>query len=149
MLAQALLLPARAQAQYISLAQDLRASAREAAAVRVPLLVFFSLDGCPFCEVARRDYLEPMAADPASRKQLRMVEVEVGARASITDFSGRRVSPTAFAQAQGVQTTPTVLFLGPRGETLAPPLVGLTVADFYQSYLEHRIESALTRLRAP
>jgi len=149
MLAQALLSPATAHGQGISVAQDLRGSAREAAAARVPLLVFFSQDDCPYCEVARRDYLEPMAADPASRKRIRMVEIEVGASASITDFSGRRISPTRFAQAQGVQTTPTVLFLGPRGETLAPPLVGLTVADFYQSYLERRIESALARLRAP
>ncbi|HEY5637059.1 MAG TPA: thioredoxin fold domain-containing protein [Burkholderiales bacterium] len=140
---------AQRAAPAISLTQDLRANAREAASARVPLAVFFSQDGCPYCEQARRDYLAPMAADPASRDRVRIVEVEVTAQGTLADFSGQRVSPSALARARGVRTVPTVLFLGARGETLAAPLVGLTVPDFYQSYLERRIEEARARVRAP
>lgn len=155
LLAQAFSWSAQAQvasqpgSQSIARSQDLRASAREAASARVPLAVFFSQDGCPYCEQARRDYLAPMAADPASRDRVRIVEVEVGAPGTVTDFSGKSVPPSAIARAYGVRTVPTVLFLGARGETLATPLVGLTVPDFYQSYLERRIEEARVRVRAP
>jgi len=138
-----------AAAQAIGMAQDLAASARGAAAARVPLLVFFSQPGCPYCDLARQDYLGPMNVDPASRATQRMVEVDITSESSLLDFAGRRTTHRAFAQAQKIRFVPVVSFLGAQGEPLAPALIGITVPGFYQSYLDRRIEQARNRLAAP
>lgn len=136
-------------AQTIDTAQDLARSARDAAAARVPLLVFYTQPGCPYCDEARRNYLGPMNADPARRKTLRIVELDITSDAPLVDFSGHRTTRRAFAQTRRVRFVPVVAFLDPRGEPLARPLIGLTVPDFYQTYLDRRIEEALARLAAP
>ncbi|MGW8270156.1 MAG: hypothetical protein ACWGNS_06855, partial [Burkholderiales bacterium] len=60
--------------------------------------------------------------------------------------SGHRTTRRAFARTQQVRFVPVVAFLGARGEPLARPLIGLTVPDFYQTYLDRRIEEALARV---
>lgn len=136
-----------AGAQAIDKAQNLAQSAHLAADARMPLLVFFSQPGCPYCDQARRDYLGPMGTDPATR--LRIVEVDITSDAPLVDFSGRRTTHGAFARLQGVQVVPVVGFVGARGEALAERLIGLTVPDFYQFYLDQRIEQARARLAPP
>ena len=136
-------------AQSIDAARDLARSASEAAAARVPLLVFYSQPGCPYCDEARRNYLGPLNADPATRKTLRIVEIDITSEAPLMDFSGRKTTPRAFARSEQVHFVPVVAFVGARGESLAPPLIGLTVPDFYQTYLERRIEQALARIAVP
>lgn len=135
-------------AQTIDRAQDLARSAREAAAARVPLLVFYTQPGCPYCDEARRNYLGPMSADPARRASLRIVELDITSEAPLVDFAGHRTTRRAFARTQQVRFVPVVAFLGARGEPLARPLIGLTVPDFYQTYLDRRIEEALARVAA-
>lgn len=138
-----------AAAQAIDMAQDLARSARDATAAGVPLLVFFSQPGCPYCDLARRDYLGPMNTDPESHKTQRMVEVDITSESPLRDFAGHQTTHHSFAQAQKIRFVPVVWFLGAQGEPLAPALLGLTVPGFYQSYLERRIEQARDRLAAP
>ena len=145
----ACVLSAPAAAQAIGAAQDLARSAREANAARVPLLVFFSQPGCPYCDLARANYLGPMNSDPASRTMLRMIEVDITSESPLVDFAGQATTHRAFAQAEQIRFVPVVTFVGARGEPLAPALIGLTVPGFYQTYLERRIEQALARFAAP
>jgi thioredoxin-related protein len=135
-------------AQAIDRARNLADSARDAHAAHVPLLVFFSQPDCPYCEQARRDYLGPLNRDPATRATQRMVEVDITSEAQLIDFAGRSTTQRAFAQAERVRFVPLVTFVGVRGEPLAPALIGLTVPDFYQTYLERRIEAAVARIAA-
>ena len=140
-----------ALAQGLRLASNLAEDARAAARGRVPLVIFFSQPGCEYCERARRDYLEPMAAQPAAGDQFRLVEVDITSKAPLVGFDGRKLTHTAFARGQNVRIVPTLAFVGATGEPLAEPLVGLTVPDFYQSYVDLRVEAARARLvpRAP
>ena len=138
-----------ARAQSIDRAQNLARSAHDAAGLRIPLLVFFSQPGCPFCDQARRDYLGPMRTDVATRATLRIVEVDITSDAPLVDFSGQRMTHSAFARTQGVNFVPVVTFVGAHGKALADRLIGLTVPGFYQSMLDRRIEQARARLAAP
>lgn len=135
-------------AQAIDVAQNLARSAQDADAAQVPLLVFFSQPGCPYCDEARRDYLGPLQSDPATRSTMRIVEVDITSEARLADFSGRLTTHRAFARSKRIRFVPVVVFVGARGEALADPLVGLTVPGFYQSYLDRRIEQARSRLAA-
>ena len=135
---------APAIAQSIESARDLARSAGDAARARVPLLLFFSQPDCPYCEQARREYLGPMNAAPAPR--VRMVEIDISSDAALIDFAGLRTTHRAFAAAQRVRFVPVVDFVDARGRPIANRLIGLTVPDFYQSYLDQRIEQAQARL---
>jgi len=137
---------ATAAAQHIPAAVDLAREARAAQTAHVPLLVFYTQPGCAYCERARRDYLEPMIADPAERDRLRVVEVDITSSAPLTDFAGRQTTQAKFAGSNRVYVVPTIAFVGARGEPLADPLVGLTLPDFYSVYLDRRIEDARKKL---
>ncbi len=127
-------------------ALDLAAAARAANAAGAPLVVLFTQPDCPYCERAKRDYLDPMAAAGA-QPRLHLVEVDITSAASLADFSGRASTHHAFALAHRARLTPTLGFFDARGETLADPLVGLTVPDLYQGLLDGRLEQARVRLR--
>lgn len=137
---------ATAAAQHIAPALNLAHEARAAQAAHVPLLVFYTQPGCTYCERARRDYLEPMIADPAERDRQRVVEVDITSGAPLTDFAGRKTTQAKFAGSNHVRVVPTIAFVGARGEPLADPLVGLTLPDFYSAYLERRIDQAREKL---
>ena len=137
---------ATAAAQHIAPAADLAQEARAAQAAHVPLLVFYTQPGCTYCERARRDYLEPMIADPAERDRQRVVEVDVTSSAPLKDFASRKTTQAKFAGSNHVRVVPTIAFVGARGEPLADPLVGLALPDFYSAYLDRRIDQAREKL---
>jgi len=139
-------LSATAVAQHIAPALNLAREARAAQSAHVPLLVFYTQPGCSYCERARRDYLEPMIADPNQARQQRIVEVDITSGARLTDFAGRKTTQAEFAHANHIRVVPTIVFVGGRGEPLAEPLVGLSLPDFYATYLDRRIEQARNRL---
>jgi len=142
-------LAAPAAAQRIAPASDLAREARAAQAAHAPLLVFYTQPDCSYCERARRDYLEPMLADPAQRSRLRVVEVDITSGAPLVDFAGRRTTQAAFAASRRVRVVPTVAFFGAGGKLLAEPLVGLTLPDFYLTYLERRVDRARALISPP
>src|ERR1035438_9494620 len=103
-------------------AVDLAADARLMREKRLPMLVFFSRNGCPWCEQARREYIGPLAADPDTRALVRQVDVDRDT--PLTDFAGRPTGHRAFARKHHVHLAPTLMFFGPDGETLAEAIVG-------------------------
>lgn len=142
----ALFVAAPAVAQMTE-ARDLAADARLASQRKVALLVLFSEAGCHWCERARQDFLLPMQRNPEYQGKVMMREVGIGNPAALVDFSGKKTTQAEFARRHGVSMMPTVILMGPRGETLAEPLVGYRGADFYGYFLDERIATALTQLR--
>lgn len=139
------LAPAWAAAPEPPLAADFAADARAAAESRVPILVFYTRDGCSWCETARR-YLRPLAGDP-QRVLIREVAVDK-TRERLTGFDGRRTTHAAFARERSVKLTPTLDFLDARGQRLVDPLVGVSLPDFYGVFIDRAIDESLAKLRA-
>lgn len=136
-----------AAAAALPAAADFAADARQMREKRLPMVVFFSRGGCPWCERARREYLAPLARDPATAALLRQVDLDRDT--PLTDFAGRATSHRAFARERQVKLAPTLLFLGPDGEPLAEPIVGFRLADFYGSYIERALAESRERLDRP
>ncbi len=113
-------------------------AAQAAAAKGEPLVLLISLPGCPYCEMVRRSYLLPMRAEGLQAWQINITD----RRPSLTGFDGKPVSPSVQASLWKSTFTPTVLFFGPNGQMLAPPLVGIAVPDFYGAYLDERLATA-------
>ncbi len=106
-----------------------------------PIMVLFSRSDCAWCVQARR-YLAPMAQEGASATGALYRQVDVDSDAPLVDFQGQNTSHRAWAAAEKVSLTPTVAAYGPKGQRLAPPLLGIRVPDFYADYLQQTLRQA-------
>jgi len=130
-------------------ASQLDAEARQAARAGAPLIVIFSRADCSFCQTIKRDYLQPLAADPRYAGRVVIREIGQDTEAPLTDFSGRPTTHARFAAAEKIRLVPVVAFYGPGGRKLHESIVGARLPDFYQSYLEDAIEQSAKALKKP
>ena len=128
-------------------ARDLAADARRMSERKLPMLLFYTRAGCAWCERARSDVLEPMAADPANADRVIIRQIDLDRRTAVADFSGKATTHEDFARARKVRLTPTLMVLGPDGEELTEAIVGVRLPDFYGGYIERAVDTGLARLR--
>ena len=109
-----------------------------------PLVVMVSLDGCPFCRIARQSHLAPMHREGGA-----IVQVDMRSALAVRDFDARMVTHDMLVQRWRIPIAPTLLFFGPGGREVAERMEGAYQPDFYGPYLEGRLEqgrAALQRL---
>ena len=130
-------------------AQDLANDAREAQRLGVPILILYSLPGCPYCEAIRRSHLTPMneASNKAQAPRRAIIrQVDLKSSLGLIDFEGQRVSHASFAQAQNIKFAPVVAFYGKDAKPLTDPLIGTMLPDFYGQYLDDALTTATFKL---
>lgn len=108
------------------------------------LLVMVSLEGCPFCKVARENYLTPLRTQQGQS----MVQIDMRNRLAIQNFNGATLTQDELIRSWGIKVAPTVLFFGPGGVEIAERLVGGYIPDFYGAYLDDRLRIARAALRS-
>jgi len=143
------LLAATAASARLQAADDLARAASEARARGTPLLIAFMQQSCPYCAVARRDYLIPLQNDPQWRNRVQILEIETDRGTPLRDFAGVATTHRAFARSLGVRRVPTLIVFDADGRQAAPPITGLISEDFYRLYIEQAIEAGLSRMRNP
>jgi len=128
-------------------ARDFEKDAEQAKRGRMPIVVFFTSDSCPYCREVHELYLGPMVerGTYTGRALFRYVEVTSGA--PLRDFRGARTDHEAFASREGAFITPIIRFYAYTGKELVPPVIGYTSEHFYAGELENAIESSITRAR--
>ena len=109
-----------------------------------PLVILVSLDNCPFCKIARENYLLPLMRE----QSLAVVQVNLGHSTSIVDPLGKRTTHADLVNAWAIKATPTVMFLGKNGQEVAPRLVGGSTSDFYGAYLQERVDQAIKMVQS-
>lgn len=107
-----------------------------------PLVVMVSLEGCPFCRIARQSHLAPMHREGGV-----IVQVDMRSAQAVRDFSGQMTTHDALVQRWRVPIAPTLLFFGPGGREVAERMEGAYQPDFYGPYLDERLEKARLALR--
>lgn len=115
-------------------------AAELAAALRAgkPLVVMASLDGCPFCRMARDSYLAPLLRETGQP----VVQLDMGSRQAVRNFDGSAATHDDILRGWRVGVAPTVLFFGRSGREVAPRLAGASIPDFYGAYLDDRLRTA-------
>jgi thioredoxin-related protein len=136
-------------AEPLRIADDLQADAKLAREQGVPVLLAFMLTTCPYCTIARRDYLVPMQASEQWRGKVIMREVVLDSANTISDFAGESLTAREFAKRYGIRSVPTVIVFDGGGAQVTQPLVGVSASDFYGLYLEQAIEAGLLKMRNP
>lgn len=122
----------------IPLAKSLQDEISLALKTASPLLVFVSLDNCPFCKIARENYLLTLIRE----QSIPVVQVNFRHLTSVIDARGHVLTQDQMIRAWGVKVAPTILFLGKGGKEIAPRLTGGSTSDFYGAYLDERIAIA-------
>jgi len=127
-------------------ATDLRNEAEQARRQGGPLIILFSRRDCRYCATVRNNYLIPLAASPDYGRRVVVRQVDQESSAALIDFHGQPTSHAAFAASEKIKLVPVVAFFDASGQQLAAPIVGLRLADFYQSYLEEAINQSIKKL---
>jgi thioredoxin-related protein len=107
-----------------------------------PLVVMVSLEGCPFCRIARQSHLAPMHREGGA-----IVQVDMRSAQAVRDFDGRMTTHDALVQRWRVPIAPTLLFFGPGGREVAERMEGAYQPDFYGPYLDERLDQARVAIR--
>lgn len=103
-----------------------------------PLVVLVSLEGCPFCKIARENYLSPMRM----QQGLPVIQIDMQNKLPIKDLKGRLTTQDDLIRSWGIKVAPTVLFFGRGGVEVAERMVGGYIQDFYGAYLDERLRIA-------
>lgn len=129
-------------AATLPLAVSLQDELAHALAKGRPLVVMVSLDGCPFCKVARDHYLAPLR----EQEGLPVVQFDLRSPRAVRDFRGQATTHDALTRSWRIRVAPTVLFFGRDGVEVAERLTGAYIPDFYGAYLDERLQQARARL---
>ena len=95
-------------------------------------VVMVTQPNCSFCTRLEEEILQPLRASGQFEHQVRFTTVDIGAASPLVDFDGSRTTTIRFADRYQGFGTPTLLFLSPEGDVLAPPKFGVPdIIDFY------------------
>ena len=128
----------RAAPPLLPTAVSLSAELHQAVATGSPLLVMVSLEGCPFCRIARENYLSPMH----DRQGLPVVQVDMRSKKLIKNFQGIIQTHDEWIRSMNVKVAPTILFFGRGGVEVVERMSGGYIPDFYGAYLDDRLRQA-------
>jgi hypothetical protein len=114
--------------------QSLQVELTKALQQKQPLIVMVSLEGCPFCRIARSSHLVPMhkAGTP-------IVQLDMRSSQALFDFQGRATTHDQLIKQWRISIAPTLLFFGPGGREVADRMEGAYLPDFYGPYLDERL----------
>ncbi len=97
---------------------DLNEDIAEAADADKQLILYFYQDGCPYCARLLRDNF----GDPAIARQVQdhfhVVALNIWGDREVTDLRRQDTTEKAYAQAERVHYTPTLVFLDNKGDTI-------------------------------
>jgi thioredoxin-related protein len=117
--------------------QSLQDELAKALLEKQPLIVMVSLDGCPFCRVARRSHLVPM-----QKMGMPIVQLDMRNSQPVLDFQGRMTTHDQLIKHWRISVAPTLLFFGPGAKEIAERMEGGYLPDFYGPYLDERLVKA-------
>ena len=126
-----------ASEQWLPSSQSLPRDLAAALAIKQPLVVMATLQGCPFCKVVREHYLLPLQRAGAFVTQIHFLSGE-----PLLDWKGKVSTHGGQVKQLEIEVAPTVLFYGAGNKEVAERLVGSSIPDFYGAYLDERMKTA-------
>lgn len=147
LLFQFLYTPASADEVEIPKAFDLQTDGITAREKGIPVLLEFTMHGCPFCEEVEEEVLRPMliSGDYDHKVIVRNVKIDEESR-EIVDFNGKLITYEELAARYKVYVAPTLVLVDGNGKAMGLEMVGVTTIDFYGIYLDQAIEKAIKKV---
>lgn len=125
---------------------DLRNESRQSAGNKV-ILLMFSSEGCEYCEFVRNSYLLPLSNNPQYKDTVLVREVLREDYNYIYDFNGNEIGGDTLALRYDIDLTPTIIFMDHRGRELSQRIVGITLLDYLDMYIDKAILESVKKLK--
>ena len=140
--------PALAGDVTIPVVTDLKSLAELAQERRLPVLIMFSQEECPYCAIMEESYLKPILRSGEYGDKVIIRQIRIDDFRTLSDFDGARIEADQLTSRYHAWVTPTLVFLNSEGKELAPKLVGIGTEGFFAADIDNAIELALSRMRA-
>jgi thioredoxin-related protein len=127
----------------IELAKNLAQDASVSSLQNKPIVFFVTADHCPYCEKLRQEYFKFSPND----ERFILRELELDNHHTVVGFDGKKTNHRTLAKQYKISLTPTVTFVGPDGEQLADPIIGVPLMDFYNYYFEKALGESISQLK--
>ena len=127
---------------------DLQKTAQLSKSKNLPILIMFSTEGCPYCELLKEDFLLPMIISGDYTDKILLRELHVSDTDQIIDFKGHKIDSYDFARKYVVKLFPTTIFIDSKGLELTPKIVGVTTPSLFGGRLDSAIDKAVELLRS-
>lgn len=127
--------------------ENLSALAETVIARRIPIMLVVTQDYCGYCDLLKEEIIQPMLISGDYDNKVLIREIKLDSERKIKDFSGRLRRQGDITEDYSVWVTPTILFLGDQGQTLAEPMLGVNSLDYYGYYVDQAIDQSLSKLR--
>ncbi|MCP4041587.1 MAG: thioredoxin fold domain-containing protein [Gammaproteobacteria bacterium] len=131
----------------VPVATDLAADAELARRGKVPIMLMFSQDHCPFCKTLKREILRPMLLSGEYVDRVIIRELFIDAGEVVRDFNGVEIEGFRVGKRYAIWLTPTLLFLDSQGKELTQRMLGINTVEMYGYYVDESLDAALTNLR--
>lgn len=132
----------QAEPGRIPRADDLSLTAELAGNTGVPILLLVSQYHCEYCDLMKREILNPMQLSGEYKEKVIILEIMIDLGEMVTNFAGKRETTEDFANRYGVFVTPTLLFLDAHGNEAAERILGINTIDYLSLYIDNAIENA-------
>lgn len=135
---------------YVALqnGSDLQADAKLANEKQVPVLLFFSMEHCPFCVVVEEEFLKPMLRNKDYDNKVIIRQVKIDGSDFVKDFKGTSREPGEFRDDYDVSMVPTVVFVDAKGNMMSPSIRGIQNSHYYGAELDDAIDNATYKIRS-
>ncbi|MBC8520145.1 MAG: thioredoxin fold domain-containing protein [Gammaproteobacteria bacterium] len=110
---------------------------------RIPMILMFSADDCPYCVVMESDHLVPLLRNSEYDGLVLIRKIHLGDTEKIVGFSGEKMTSAGVGSSYGVWLTPTLLFLDRKGVEIQQRIIGLGVRDFVNGEIDESIMAAI------
>ena len=133
------------EAATLPVIDDLQQFSAIAKQRNVPILIFFSMTDCAFCQIIRDEYLLPMQSRKTESERILIGELLIDAYNYVGDFNGKLVSADNIGMRYMADLSPTLVFVNHKGEELAERIIGFKGRDYYDTTLEHAIKQSIKK----
>jgi thioredoxin-related protein len=124
---------------------DLADSGSTARKHQLPIVLYVSRSGCPFCRAFEAEVLGPLTKSEVYEGAI-FLELEMDGSTTFSGFNHEKQTASDVAAAYSISVTPTILFLAPDGTELVDRIVGYNRNGFYTFYFERAIRQAQLEL---
>jgi len=130
----------------VPVASDLSAIAKQASSKGLPILIVFSAEHCPYCELLEAEIIKPMILSGDYKDQVLIYKIMTDDSRDLRDFDGGSINADILTQRYGVYVTPTMLFVDGRGQELSERILGINTVEMFGGLVDQAIDTAKQRL---
>ncbi len=105
----------------------------------IPMLILFSEENCPYCEMAKNEVLIPISKLQQYKNKVIIREVVADSYNNFYDFYNNKTNANDFRFKYVINFYPTVIFLDDYGNKLSSDVIGIINPEFYWQKIDKKI----------